>query len=232
MKLKLLTLIATTILATQAAAQSVFEGFYTQVGVGYESSDLTASNSAALNANGSLAHSISYDKNPSPDGVLLVLAGGYNYELFSRFLLGIGGDWSAFNNTRSEAISISGLGHSQSKIQFSDRFSIFITPAYELDNDKLVYFKAGYTGQAVKGINDNATSASYGSLTGQADLQGYVLGVGYKQVITGGLFGFVEGNWYDYSSSRSLVHQADGSLGTANISAFTYTLTAGVGYKF
>ena len=51
MKLKLLTLIATTILATQAAAQSAFEGFYTQVGVGYEGSDLTASNSAALNAN-------------------------------------------------------------------------------------------------------------------------------------------------------------------------------------
>ncbi|QWD89244.1 hypothetical protein GQ367_01850 [Polynucleobacter sp. MWH-CaK5] len=67
-------------------------------------------------------------------------------------------------------------------------------------------------------------------------MSGYILGLGYKQIITGGLYGFAEGNYMSYgkksfSSSATLPDGRPLNL-TLNPDANAYTLLVGVGYKF
>jgi opacity protein-like surface antigen len=225
----LITAIATAF-SGQAIAESAFEGFYGQIGAGYESTNV--SNKSADVNNGERI--FNQGKEMTADGIALVLGAGYNFAISDKFLIGIGGDWSTFNHatnvsTYTKADDSTNTTDINSKV--SDRYSVFITPSYALDKDKLVYFKAGFSGQTVNSIIQSPEHDNFGQSAGKANLSGYVLGVGYKQVIAGGLYGFGEGNWYDYSKSKTNTALANNTV-SSNPSAYTYTLTAGVGYNF
>jgi outer membrane immunogenic protein len=62
-----------------------------------------------------------------------------------------------------------------------------------------------------------------------------VLGLGYKQIIKGGWYGFAEGNYFIYTPTTYNM-SGIGPLGaytaTQKISFNGYNLLAGVGYKF
>jgi hypothetical protein len=121
-------------------------------------------------------------------------------------------------------------------LEASNRYNIFVTPGYVIDKDKLVYLKAGYSGVTVK-----ATSPNSYTLDGMTDnlpagsqsktLSGYVVGLGYKQIITGGFYGFAEANYMSYSKSTY-----SGTLDETNISTnpsmSSYQALVGVGYRF
>ena len=97
---KLLFLIATTLIATTASAQSAFEGFYGQIATGYESN--TASN---LNTMAVVPEKGIYDgfngANQTFGGAPLVLGLGYNFLVASDWLLGIGADYSLLSQKSS-----------------------------------------------------------------------------------------------------------------------------------
>ena len=119
----------------------------------------------------------------------------------------------------------------------SNRFNIFVTPGYEIDKDKLVYLKAGYSSVSAK--STFPTSATWnGSTVNQSfptqtkTLSGYVLGLGYKQIISDGLYGFAEGNYMGYSSTTFSSTNTTGYTATVNPSVSSYQLLVGLGYKF
>ena len=93
----------------------------------------------------------------------------------------------------------------------------------------------------------NGVSKSTAGLGGNqsSNQGGYLLGLGYKQMITNGLYGFVEGNYMEYSSPSYSYQTAkpidtlhgitDNSTkaATNNFSSLnTYQLLIGVGYAF
>ena len=103
-----------------------------------------------------------------------------------------------------------------------------MSPALAVDKDKLVYAKVGYTGAS--------TQTTYaGSNNPTTNFTGYSLGLGYKQIIQGGLYGFVEGNYFSYGNQTSNLSGTISGTAyttTATVNANAYNLLAGIGYKF
>ena len=140
-------------------------------------------------------------------------------------------------------------------MQLSNRFNLFLTPAYAIDKDKLVYLKAGYSQVSTqfnratsitKTLNGVSTTTASTGGNQSSNQGGYLFGLGYKQIITSGLYGFVEGNYmgysapsYSYNTPQKAVTNLLGvsSTGTRNVtlnfaSLNTYQLLIGVGYAF
>ena len=223
MKIKLLVAAAATAVASSAMAQSAFEGAYGQLGVGFDQNSVSSS---TLSSNG-----FTGIEAPSIDGGSFsgVVGLGYNFPVTKDFLLGIGADYgfvpsSSKNGTNSN-------GTLQSKI--SNRYNIFVTPGYVLAKDKLAYLKAGYSSQTVK-ITDQSNTGTNGETLGSGSANGYVLGLGYKQMVASGFYGFVEANYYSYSGAQfSSQTLSDGdTISSYSPKSSTYQFLVGVGYKF
>ena len=249
MKIKLLVAAAATVVASSAMAQSAFEGFYGQIATGYE-------NNTASNLNGTISNSPAYDGMPTSSntsnqtfGTAPIIIGlGYNYLVAPKWTIGLGVDYSLLSQTSSTFSSqvqggdYNGVTANGASIKISNRFNVFVTPGYVIDKDKLVYLKAGYS--SVKTQTNGSTSLNYdggseaiSSSNPSATANGYILGLGYKQIITGGVYGFAEANYMSYgkTSQTSTSPYTTGS-GTTSIntngSLSTYQLLVGVGYKF
>lgn len=252
MKKKLFIAVATTLFTGTAIAQSAFEGFYGQIATGYESNSFGAGNGAIVAPTSNENYPLN---SPSQQfgGTPLVLGLGYNYYVAPKWLIGIGVDYSALSQKSSAFttnIDTSSIGipitatFPGSSIQVSNRFNIFITPGYEIDTDKLIYLKAGYSSVSAKlngptnyavsypGINQSINTNMGSSTT---KVGGYVVGLGYKQIITGGIYGFAEVNYMSYSKpSFSYTGNINTLPTTSTLSASlnSYQALIGVGYKF
>lgn len=253
--------------SSNAQAQSAFAGFYGQISTGYESNQLGSMSGSAYatpNVNTDLFSSAS---SQTFGGTPLVLGVGYYWQANDKWLIGLGADYSvlsqtssnipinrtnAFGNTSIVAgETASGNGAS---MQLSNRFNLFLTPGYAIDKDKLVYIKAGYSQVSAQYNRStsattslNGVSKSTAGLGGNqsSNQGGYLLGLGYKQMITNGLYGFVEGNYMEYSSPsysyqtakpidtlHGIAHNSS-KVATNNFSSLnTYQLLIGVGYAF
>ena len=239
MKIKLLVAAAATVVASSAMAQSAFQGFYGQIATGYENNQTSNLNAQA----GSASYSAS---NQNFGGAPLVLGIGYNFSVAPQWLVGIGADYSVLPQTSSTYSSSSSNGGylgtpatiSGQSIKASNRYNIFVTPGYAIDKDKLAYFKAGYS--SVSATANWPTTYSDPSYTGPAGLSGsqsktvsgYILGLGYKQMIANGFYGFAEGNYMSYSKPSFSATSNDGTAVSSNPSVSAYQLLVGVGYKF
>jgi hypothetical protein len=237
MTIKLVVAAAATVMASSAMAQSAFQGFYGQIATGYENNSVSGLNITASQPGvGSQTWNAS---NQSFGGAPLVIGLGYNFSIAPKWLLGIGADYSALSQKSSSfSTTIPGGGGTLGgqTLEASNRYNIFVTPGYVIDKDKLVYLKAGYSGVTVKATTPN----SY-TLDGMTDnfpagsqsktLSGYVVGLGYKQIITGGFYGFAEANYMSYSKSTY-----SGTLDETNVSTnpsmSSYQALVGVGYRF
>ena len=222
MKIKLLVAAAVTVVASSAIAQSAFQGAYGQLGVGYDQNTLSSSSLTTLGTNVTA---------PGYNGssVSGVVGFGYNFAATKDFLVGIGADYgfvpsSSFQGTNSN-------GTTQTKI--SDRYNIFVTPGYVIDKNKLAYLKVGYSSQTVK-VTDGPNSTTSGQTLGSGSANGYVVGLGYKQMVSSGFYGFGEANYYSYSGASfggsTLTNGETISGYSPKTSA--YQLLVGVGYKF
>lgn len=237
MKIKLLVAAAATVLASSAMAQSAFQGFYGQISTGYE-------NNSASSLNYTGADATSNDNwnsgNQSFGGVPLVVGLGYNFSVAPKWLVGLGVDYSVLNQKSSTYNStVPGVSLYNSTLQVSNRLNIFVAPGYEIDKDKLVYLKAGYSSVSIKQQTPTSYAWADGSSAGPllstnstSTQGGYVVGLGYKQIITGGLYGFAEGNYMSYGKPSFSATQTDGYKLTSNPSINSYQLLVGVGYKF
>jgi opacity protein-like surface antigen len=248
MKIKLLVAAAATVLASSAMAKSAFEGFYMQLGTGYESNSV-----ANLNATG-IEYKDSHDNNPHSwstgnqnfGAMPLVVGLGYNFSVAPKWLLGIGVDSSAisqqssdFNYTSNDIVDYTVATFFGSSVQTSNAVNIFVTPGYVIDKDKLVYVKAGYSAVDLPQNFPNSISLSDAVLlfpSRSNTLSGYMVGLGYKQIIRGGFYGFGEANYmsYGHATYHSITVTPDNTLYTFtnHPSLKSYQLLVGVGYKF
>lgn len=212
-------------------AQSQFVGAYGQISTGYENNRVSSAQltGTAYGGTPNTSNSVSTNSGSAP----LVLGLGYLIPVQNNFTLGLGVDYSTLTQETGSAAFYYPAVNSPNynyKFTISNRFSIFAAPGYAIDKDKLAYAKIGYSSQSVQYSQTNCCS----SPSNKAQVSGYVLGLGYKQLITSGLYGFVEANYYTYAKpSLSSTYTDDGG-GTvsSNPNVNAYNLLLGVGYRF
>jgi opacity protein-like surface antigen len=257
MKMKLLVAAAATVLASSAMAQSAFEGFYGQIATGYESNQVGSGSGTKTESNpaNGTTDSIS-SPSQSFGGAPIVLGLGYNFSVAPQWLLGVGVDYSLLSQTSSSFSSTitggdvpAGTTFNGSTVKAANRLNIFVTPGYAIDKDKLVYLKAGYSSvQATFNPGNTITVPGFGTFTNAEAGQntassqsktvgGYIIGLGYKQMITNGLYAFGEANYMGYSkpsfsSTRSYTDGTGTFTSNTSASLSAYQLLVGVGYKF
>jgi len=230
MKVKLLLACSGLIFSCVAFAQSQFAGAYGQISTGYENNRVSSAQLTGTPYGGTpnTTNSVSTNNSSAP----LVLGLGYLFPVQNNFTLGLGVDYSTLTQeTNSTAFYYPGDSSNYNyKFTISNRFSIFAAPGYAIDKDKLAYAKLGYSSQSVQYSQTNCCS----SPSNKAQVGGYVLGLGYKQLITSGLYGFVEANYYAYakpSLSSSYTDDGGGTV-TSNPNVSAYNLLLGLGYRF
>jgi opacity protein-like surface antigen len=99
-------------------------------------------------------------------------------------------------------------------------YSITVQPGYAIDKEKLIYAKVGYTGATA-----NTESEAFGKAS--STLSGYALGIGYKQVISGSLYGYAEFNYANYSNVTVPYAQLSGTVNATGMDVMV-----GVGWRF
>jgi opacity protein-like surface antigen len=235
MKIKLLVAAAATVVASSAMAQSAFEGFYGQISTGYESTNIGSSGFTANTGTPFPVNAPSQNTSTMP----LMLGLGYNFSVTPQFLLGLGADYQAISSTSSTATFTvpGGCGGPCPGTQYkaSNQYSIFVTPGYAIDKDKLAYLKAGYASQNLKAtFQGTGGDPDGGSSFGSSTVSGYVVGLGYKQIITGGIYGFAEGNYYSYgkASFNNTLQPSGTTISGYGPSSSAYNFLVGVGYRF
>ena len=244
MKKKFLIASAATVFGTSAMAQSAFEGFYGQVGTGYQNntgSNLSSSYSV-YPANGGTETGNAIISDQTAQGVPLVLGLGYMFPISGPWLIGLGADYSflpqktgSFTVATTDTLGSSTLtGH---QIEVSNSYNIFVTTGYAIDKDKLAYIKLGYSSQQSKYTAPTQSVNEDPAYSFTSTTNGYILGLGYKQVISGSLYGFAEANYMSYSKlSKTLNLTATNNTYTSssniNSASSAYTLLVGIGYKF
>jgi hypothetical protein len=214
-----------------AFAQSAFDGAYGQVGIGYSSTTPSSSNGSqtfttAPFAGTTVNRSTSYSSASDFTGTVTI---GYMGTVSNNFLLGIGAEYSPIAGSNTNATTTGGgLTSATSQYKVKNSYNIFLSPAFAVDKDKLVYGKVGYTGASTE-------TTFAGSNNPTLNFTGYSLGLGYKQIIKGGLYGFFEGNYFSYGNQTSNTSGTASGLGyttTSTVNANAYNLLAGIGYKF
>jgi hypothetical protein len=214
MKIKLLVAAAVTVVASSAMAQSAFQGFFGQVGVGYES--------ASTSFTGGTVEGTSYSAsaNNSNSFAGTVAIGGY-FPVSGSFLLGVGAEYSPIPGSSANiTLTIPAANPStySGTWKKKDSYNLFVSPAIAIDKDKLAYAKVGFTGANIDATIDGSTNTT--------SYTGYSLGLGYKQIIQGGLYGFGEVNYAAYSS------KSDGAGFSGTNKPTATNVLVGVGYKF
>ncbi len=229
MKIKLLVAAAATLLASSAMAQS-FEGAYGQVGIGYENVTPSLSlGSMSVTGSGSLVGNYPYSSSISNSNSFTGAVGlGYNFAVTKDFLLGIGAEYNPIEGESANySASNSTLGTTNGSWKKQNSYNIFLSPATPIGKDALLYGKIGFTGASVK-----STASGISDTT---NLTGYSLGAGYKQFISGGLYGFGEVNYASYSNKNSSESTSVSTYTlsqTSTFSANVFNVMVGIGYKF
>jgi hypothetical protein len=218
MKIKLLVAAAATVVASSAMAQSAFQGFYGQVGVGYESIDPSfSSGTITSGSTNGRPYTISSSNGNSIIGNIGI---GAYFPVTSTFLLGVGADYSPLEGTGTDfTFSIPSVSYSEKgSWKKTDSYNVFLSPAYVVAKDKLAYAKVGYTGMKTKLSSPGSSDTT--------DYNGYLVGLGYKQIISGSIYAFGEVNYAQYDS-KSLGSSVSGTVKPNLMNA-----VVGVGYKF
>lgn len=236
MNKKLLVVAFSAVMACPVMAQSTFEGFYGQIALGYQSNQFSSTSFIGGSSDTWTAD------NQKANGIPLVIGLSYNYSITPKWLMGFGVDYSVlshetstYKSTRTSDSATLDLA----KLQSSNRVNIFVTSGHEIDKDKLVYLKAGYSMVDIKQTYPNYYTSSSGksntvsyvdgaSQSKTAD--GYIVGLGYKQMITNGLYGFAEANYMNYSTQFSAT--TTGYSLSPSPTLNTHHVLVGVAYKF
>jgi hypothetical protein len=215
-----------TLASTQVSAQSKFEGFYGQVGVGYESTNPTFT-SSGLSVSGVGAVPINTTIG-SQSGFTGAIGIGYMAAITKDFLLGLGAEYDPLNSTSGNySYGISGVGNINGTYKKQNSYNIFISPATPIGTDGLLYGKVGYTGAAIQ--------ATEGGSSQTTNYTGFSLGLGYRQIISGGLYGFGEVNYMNMGNTTNTYSGAayGHTYSYSNTSSANgYNALVGIGYKF
>jgi outer membrane immunogenic protein len=218
---KLLVAAAVAGLVGTANAQSAFEGFYGQVGVGYES--VSASDKGGTFTSGGTTSSLNRNLS-NASGFTGSIGLGYTAYLTKSYTLGIGAEYYPISSQNAGyTFTIPGVTSGTGQWSKENSYNIFLSPGVVVSKDSLAYAKIGYSGAQTK---SNVT----GSSSGTVNYTGYSLGLGYKQIINGGLYGFAEGNYFSYGDQSSTTVTTGTSTTKTGLSSYNFLV--GVGYRF
>jgi hypothetical protein len=209
-----------------ASAQAKnFEGFFAEAGLGYGTFNGSFSGGNLSTSGGTPLGAYSVDAN-TIKSILGVIGGGYNFALTNEFVLGVGGSYSPSRSaSASSTVTVpASLGSTITAAgAVGNIYSIYLSPGYAISQDSLIYGKVGYTG---------ATAVFSGSVP-NVNLNGYVLGLGFKKTIDKNLYGFVEGKYASFGSKDLEPNALSSSItNTGSMSAKGMDILVGVGYKF
>jgi hypothetical protein len=213
-----------------ASAQAKnFEGFFAEAGLGYGTfnGSLSGGNLSATSSGAALG---SYTANADTvKSIIGVIGGGYNFALTNEFVLGVGGSYSPSRSASAPSTTVitspfptlAGTLTGAGAVQ--NIYSIYLSPGYAISQDSLVYAKVGYTG----------ATAVFSGNPPNVNLNGYVLGLGFKKSFDKNLYGFVEGKYASFGSKDLDTKSLDPSItNTGSMSAKGMDIVVGVGYKF
>ena len=82
---------------------------------------------------------------------------------------------------------------------------------------------------------NNSFKSSSGSVSQTQNLNGYSLGLGYKQFFAGNWYGFGEANYFSYNNVTETTNVKVGSYNlrfSDTVGMNVYNFLVGVGYKF
>lgn len=203
---------------SQAQNSPHFDGFYTDVGFGYR--DVNATTTSSLSVNGKAIPSVITVGQPS--NTVSVLTVGYNFPVFSDYVLGIGASIAPASGQAQQAqIQALNQSISVSGIKPLYNYGFFLSPGLMM-GDGLAYLKAGTQTQ----VNDSNTSPNF---------YGYLLGLGYKHLIYQSVYIFGEANYASYGAQTS-TKTVNSSGRSINTSVTTQPQGAryliGIGYQF
>lgn len=222
---KILTIFAIGVLfSTPGMAQKSFEGAFGQIGAGYESVNPTLGSASVQTGGSNYPATTSIQ---SANDFVAQASIGYYFSVTPKFLIGVGADWAFVDGSVAYYSVNSAVGAGPGDYKKTNAYDFYISPATPIGEEGLLYGKFGTAAF-------DRTKTETGKQTG---FHGYNLGLGYKQFITGGFYGFAEANYYIYqnqtvqncyaSSSSFPAYCLTSTSGLSN-----YNLMLGVGYKF
>jgi len=202
------------LVTTCAMSQSAFQGFYGQVSAGYGTTSPSSDGGSGAFMAGGTSYPFTFvtDHETSRDfmGTATV---GYMFDVSKKFLLGIGaqftqnaGKWTTIETTNSNNVKTT------DEYKIANSYDFFLSPSYAIDKDKLVSVKVGYS----ESLTENEIT---GSANADHTTSGYVLGLGYKQIIKGGWYGLAEA---DYLRTTNQTYNNSG----VSVNGFSYTSTS------
>lgn len=231
-------LAVSSLVATTAYAQSAFQGFYGQLGVGYENNSFGSNTLNVAQKSGdaeSGTNGVASAPSQNASGFAGTIGLGYNMSVAPKWLIGLGVDYNPLS-LKSSGKAVCNDCTAQSTIQASNRLNVFVTPGYEIDKDKLVYLKAGYSMEQIKTNLPASANTFTNSYNPTSNANGYIVGLGYKQFVDKNIYVFGEGNYMGYSkvTQNGTGTNADGTTQaiTTTTTPSAYQFLIGVGYKF
>jgi len=219
---KLLVAVAMAVLVGTVNAQSALIGAYSQIGIGYEnnsSSDKGGTYTATGGGQSPLSRN--FTKSSGFTGSVGV---GYISSITNTYTLGIGVEYFPINSRNAGyTYSIPGVTSGTGQSNKENSYNVFLSPGIVLDKYSLAYAKIGYSGAQVKHNNTGSSAIT-------TNYNGYSLGLGYKQIISGGVYGFAEGNYFNYGDKTSTTVSNGTSVTKTGVGSHNFLV--GVGYKF
>ena len=230
-KLSAIALLASS---TSLMAQSKsFEGVSLGISassVGVEASGSHTSNSGTT-ANGSL-------------GKVTQIAAvdlSYGFSISSNALIQIGANYTpgkakAGTGTFTDNTSSSGATTTSAgsiNLQVKDPYTIYIAPTYAVSKDSAIYAKVGYAKADVQ-----ATATGNATLTKKpGDLEGVVMAIGSKTMLTPNLYIGVEASYTDYDTvtgTTAVGEETGGTTGNKSVKADVKVAQGlvTIGYRF
>lgn len=224
---------------------SAFEGFYGQVGTGYEQNRFSSLSHSWVNTIDNVGGRVGAADGQKASGMPLSMGVGYFHRLHEAYLLGVGVDYAPLvqqsANFKTTSMSPeSSFQFNGASYKTSHRVNAYLMPAYAFDADKLGYVKIGWSVQQIQHAqpSDDAQGLRNGYSTAKV-IHGYVVGVGYKQIMTGGIYGFVEGNYTAYGKHTLHGTGFNGdptpspiAFSASNLGVSAYNVLVGLGYTF
>lgn len=201
-------------------------GFYTQFGIGYQSFSPNLSNSNYTVGGTTYGSSTQASNAQSVTGTVTA---GYDFPVNPGFLLGVGAELSPLAG-KSASVgggTFGGVNIPASSYKVNNTYNLFVSPIFPLDKMTALYGKVGYS-KANISAGPNLDSLGY---------SGYSVGLGYKTIVSGNFYAYVEGNYYNYGkvndSGTAIIPGTSSSYGYSNSSTATsYNLLYGIGMRF
>ena len=214
------------IYSSQANNAKGFGGFYTQIGLGYQSFSPNYSNSNYTVGGKTYGSSTQVSSAQSMTGTVTA---GYDFTINPSFLLGVGADLSPVpgKSTSLGGATVGGVNIPASSYKVNNTYNLFVSPMFPVDKMTAIYGKVGYS-KANISSGPNLDSLGY---------SGYSVGLGYKTIVSGSLFAYIEGNYFNYGkvndSGTAIVPGTSTSYSYSNSSTATsYNVLYGVGMRF